>query len=60
MEHNQIEFIDRPDAIGGQIYVRLRRTQGRIILSIGGDDGENEIRFIETKEEAEKIFFMLR
>jgi len=59
-ESNSVWYIDRPDAIGGQIYIRLRRHHGKIIMSIGGDDGENEIKFVENKEEVEKIFFMLR
>lgn len=55
IENNYQQYITRPDCLGGEIYVRLRKIGGKKILSIGGEEGEIDIKCVADIIEVNKI-----
>ena len=60
-ETHCVQHITRHDAIGGEMYVRVERVRGKVVLSIGDDEnGEVPVKTVSTDEEIQQFMRALR
>jgi hypothetical protein len=55
-ERHMVDYFDRIDAIGGQIYIKIEYKNGKAILTIGDNDGEIAIK--EVRNDADIVKFI--